>query len=75
MLCFSYAQLLELVAWKIIAAGPNVTPALSLVRSSIRERSTSASPVSSPMISGELLWGVVVETEAYSQEEPACRRS
>jgi len=21
---------------------------------------------------GELLWGVVVETEAYSQEEPAC---
>jgi len=22
--------------------------------------------------SGELLWGVSVETEAYSQEEPAC---
>jgi len=22
--------------------------------------------------SGELLWGVIVETEAYSQEEPAC---
>ena len=22
---------------------------------------------------GELLWGVIVETEAYSQEEPACR--
>ena len=22
--------------------------------------------------SGDLLWGVVVETEAYSQEEPAC---
>jgi DNA-3-methyladenine glycosylase len=22
--------------------------------------------------SGELLWGVLVETEAYSQEEPAC---
>jgi len=21
---------------------------------------------------GELLWGVIVETEAYSQEEPAC---
>jgi len=21
---------------------------------------------------GELLWGVVVETEAYCQEEPAC---
>ena len=21
---------------------------------------------------GELLWGVLVETEAYSQEEPAC---
>jgi len=21
---------------------------------------------------GELLWGVVMETEAYSQEEPAC---
>jgi len=21
---------------------------------------------------GKLLWGVVVETEAYSQEEPAC---
>ena len=21
---------------------------------------------------GELLWGVVVETEAYSQEEPSC---
>jgi DNA-3-methyladenine glycosylase len=23
--------------------------------------------------SGELLWGVIVETEAYSQGEPACR--
>jgi DNA-3-methyladenine glycosylase len=22
--------------------------------------------------SGDLLWGVIVETEAYSQEEPAC---
>ena len=22
--------------------------------------------------SGELLWGVIVETEAYSQSEPAC---
>jgi DNA-3-methyladenine glycosylase len=22
---------------------------------------------------GELLWGVIVETEAYSQEETACR--
>jgi len=22
---------------------------------------------------GELLWGVIVETEAYSQEEPACQ--
>ena len=21
---------------------------------------------------GELLWGVIIETEAYSQEEPAC---
>ena len=21
---------------------------------------------------GELLWGVIVETEAYTQEEPAC---
>jgi len=25
-----------------------------------------------PQAKGELLWGVIVETEAYSQEEPAC---
>jgi len=24
---------------------------------------------------GELLWGLIVETKAYSQEELACRRS